>query len=101
MAIKKETLPIAPAGIGNDLKADFTYNELLDELTKSVYLPPLDEKHEVTIEMLAKASGRERQACRAELEKRVKCDGWKRHKVYLGANKQANAYFDPARWTPS
>lgn len=101
MAIKKETVPPTPADIGDSIKADFSYNELLNELVNQS-MPTLNKEHEVSTEMYSLASGRTESACRDELDRKVRNGILKKHRVYsLEGRRGINAYYDPKKWNPS
>lgn len=100
MANKKETVPTAAAGGREDLEPGFSYNELIDELTKGMS-PCLDKEHEVTVSMLSLVSGAELSTCRRILDRKVQQDGWMKRMVRTGERgTSCYAFHDPKKWSP-
>ena len=101
MANKTEIISTATAKDRADLTPGFSYNELMDELTKEIKLPKLDEEHEVTLAMIVKTTGRTESSVREFLERKVKLGELKkRHVIRAGDGQRIVAYYDPSKWNP-
>lgn len=101
MANKTETVSTTPATDRADLTPGFSYNELMDELTKQISLPDLDEEHEVTLAMMVKSTGRTETSVREFLERKVKSGELKkRYVIRHGDGQRVVAYYDPQKWDP-
>ena len=101
MADQKKTLQATATRNSEDIEPGFSYNELMDELTKEIKLPKLDEEHEVTLAMMVKSTGRTETSVRELLERKVKAGILKkRYVIRAGDGQRIVAYYDPAKWNP-